>query len=99
MRIVKQIPHDRFLIQIHQYNGKFILKIELSGFEQVFKIAETDLQDIDLIEKNLNPEFFSNCLNFKLVFLFMDGAYSCDIIWDKFIFGRQSITLQRTTFP
>jgi len=57
MRIVKQIPHDRFLIQIHQYNGKFILKIELSGFEQVFKIAETDLQDIDLIEK-----FFSNCL-------------------------------------
>ena len=62
MRIVKQIPHDRFLIQIHQYNGKFILKIELSGFEQVFKIAETDLQDIDLIEKNLNPEFFSNCL-------------------------------------
>ncbi|MCX6197146.1 MAG: hypothetical protein RL528_543 [Bacteroidota bacterium] len=62
MRIVKQIPHDRFLIQIHQYNGKFILKIELSGFEQVFKIAETDLQDIDLIEKNLNSEFFSNCL-------------------------------------
>ena len=40
----------------------FILKIELSGFEQVFKIAETDLQDIDLIEKNLNSEFFSNCL-------------------------------------
>lgn len=62
MRIVKQIPHDRFLIQIHQYNGKFILKIELSGFEQVFKIAETDLQDIDLIEKNLNSEFLSNCL-------------------------------------
>ena len=62
MRIVKQIPHDRFLIQIHQYNGKFILKIELSGFEQVFKIAETDLQDIDLIEKNLNSEFFSNFL-------------------------------------
>ena len=53
MRIVKQIPHDRFLIQIHQYNGKFILKIELSGFEQVFKITETDLQDIDLIEKKL----------------------------------------------
>ena len=41
MRLVKQIPHDRFLIQIHQYNGKFILKIELSGFEQLFKIAET----------------------------------------------------------
>jgi hypothetical protein len=62
MRLVKQIPHNQFLIQIHQYNGKFILKIELSGFEQLFKIAETDLQDIDLIEKNLNSEFLSNCL-------------------------------------
>jgi hypothetical protein len=48
MRLVKQIPHNQFLIQIHQYNGKFILKIELSGFEQLFKFAETDLQDIDL---------------------------------------------------
>ena len=62
MRLVKQIPHDRFLIQIHQYNGKFILKIELSGFEQLFKIAETDILDIELLEKNLTPEFFSNCL-------------------------------------
>jgi hypothetical protein len=62
MRIVKQIPHDRFLIQIHQYNGKFIFKIELSGFEQLFKISETDILDIELIEKNLNPQFFSNCL-------------------------------------
>jgi hypothetical protein len=63
MRLVKQIPHDRFLIQIHQYNGKFILKIELSGFEQLFKISETDILDIELIEKNLTSEFFSNCLN------------------------------------
>jgi hypothetical protein len=62
MRLVKQIPHNQFLIQIHQYNGKFILKIELSGFEQLFKIGEIDIQDIDLIEKNLNSEFFSNCL-------------------------------------
>ena len=62
MRLVKQIPHDRFLIQIHQYNCKFILKIELSGFEQLFKISETDILDIELIEKNLNPQFFSNCL-------------------------------------
>ena len=63
MRIVKQIPHDRFLIQIHQYNGKFILKIELEGFEQLFKIAETDISDIDLIEKNISSEFLSNCLS------------------------------------
>ena len=38
------------------------MKIELSGFEQLFKISETDILDIELIEKNLNPEFFSNCL-------------------------------------
>lgn len=62
MRIVKQIPHDRFLIQIHQYNGKFILKIELDGFEQSFKIAESDILDLDLIEKNISTDFLSNCL-------------------------------------
>lgn len=63
MRIVKQIPHDRFLIQIHQYNGKFILKIELEGFEQLFKIDESDISDLDLIEKNISTGFLSRCLS------------------------------------
>jgi hypothetical protein len=43
-------------------NTPHVCDTELSGFEQLFKISETDILDIDLIEKNLSPQFFSNCL-------------------------------------
>ena len=62
MRLLKQIPHERYLIQIHQYNGKFILKIELDGFEQLFKVSESEV-DIEKLEKNLSLAFFKNCLD------------------------------------
>ena len=62
MRLVKQIPHERYLIQIHQYNGKYILKIELGQFEQLFKISEMDVMNLDDLEKIIQGEFLSNCL-------------------------------------
>ena len=62
MRLVKQIPHDRYLIQIHQYNGKYILKIELGGYEQLFKVSELDI-DIEKIENDVSDVFFKNCLD------------------------------------
>ena len=63
MRIVKEIPHERYRIQLLHYNGKFILKIELGQFEQTFKIADSDVQTADEMEKMLTPEFLSNCLH------------------------------------
>lgn len=62
MRLVKQFPHERFLIQLHHYNGKYILKIELSGYEQLFKISELDF-DIEKLENNLSDEFLKGCFN------------------------------------
>ena len=62
MRLVKQIPHERYLIQIHQYNGKYILKIELAQFEQLFKISEMDVMNLDDLETMIQGEFLSNCL-------------------------------------
>jgi hypothetical protein len=62
MRLVKQIPHERYLIQIHHYNGKFILKIELGGYEQLFKIAESEV-DIEKLEINLSDVFLKNCFD------------------------------------
>jgi hypothetical protein len=50
------------LIQIHQYNGKYILKIELGQFEQLFKISEMDLSSLEDLEKMIQGEFLSNCL-------------------------------------
>jgi hypothetical protein len=62
MRIVKEIPHDRYRIQVHQYNGKYILKIELGQYEQSYKINELDITSADDIDKMITEEFLQNCL-------------------------------------
>jgi hypothetical protein len=62
MRLVKEIPHERYRITVHNYNGKYLVKIELGQFEQTFKIGETDVQSLDEIEKMLTPELLSNSL-------------------------------------
>jgi hypothetical protein len=62
MRLVKEIPHERYKIQLHQYNGKYILKIELGQYEQTFKINELDIDDLNAIDNMLSEEFLKNCL-------------------------------------
>ena len=62
MRLVKDIPHEKYKIQLFQYNGKYILKIELGQYEQSFKIDELDIQNTDDIDKMITEEFLQNCL-------------------------------------
>lgn len=62
MRLIKDIPHDRFKIQLLNYNSKYIVKIELGQFEQLFKIGELDVNSLDEIEKMISPELLANCL-------------------------------------
>jgi hypothetical protein len=63
MRHIKDIPHERFKIQLMNYNSKYILKIEIDQFEQLFKIGELEVTSLDAIEKMVTPEFLKNCLN------------------------------------
>lgn len=62
MRLVKEISHTRYLIQVHEYNSKYLLKITLDAYEQIFKFEKDDLVDIDLLDNFLTDEFFANCL-------------------------------------
>lgn len=62
MRLVKDIPHERYKIQLFAYNGKYILKIELGQFEQTYKIGETDVEGPGEVEKMISPELLSNAL-------------------------------------
>ncbi len=62
MRLVKDIPHERYKIQLFQYNGKYILKIELGQFEQTFKIGDTDVEGPGEVEQMITPELLSNTL-------------------------------------
>lgn len=62
MRLVKDIPHERYKIQVHSYNSKYIVKIELGQFEQVYKISELDVGGLDELERMINTELLSNAL-------------------------------------
>ncbi|MFT7343572.1 MAG: hypothetical protein ACI9XP_000146 [Lentimonas sp.] len=62
MRLVADIPHDRYKIQLFNYNSKYIVKIELGQFEQSYKIGETDVMSIDEVKNMITPELLSGCL-------------------------------------
>ena len=63
MRLVKEISHPRYLIQIHEYNSKYLLKITLDSYEQLFKFDKEQFSNLDDIETLLSDEFFANCLS------------------------------------
>lgn len=62
MRVVAEIPHERYKIQIFSYNNKYTVKIELSDFEQTFKISETDVLGLDDVKSMITNELLQNCL-------------------------------------
>ena len=63
MRLLKTITHERYIIELHQYNQKYILKITLEDYAQSFKIAEMDDLGPDVIEAIIHSNaFLSNCL-------------------------------------
>jgi len=43
MRVVKEIPGEKFNISIYSWNGKFLIKFEQGFFEQTYKVNELDL--------------------------------------------------------
>lgn len=63
MRLIKDIPHEKYKIQLLNYNAKYIIKIELGQFEQIYKIGESDVHSLDDVENMLTPELMTNCLN------------------------------------
>ena len=62
MRLVKKIPHDRYLIEIHEYNSKYILNITLDAYEQIYKIPVQEISSLDKIEELINEDFLLKIL-------------------------------------
>lgn len=62
MRVVAEIPHERYKIQVFSYNAKYMVKIELGQFEQVFKIGETDVFGLDDVKAMITPELLKKSL-------------------------------------
>ena len=62
MRLLKDIPHERYKIQLFNYNAKYIVKVELGQFEQSYKIGELDVDSIEEIERMITPDLLNNAL-------------------------------------
>ncbi len=62
MRLVKRFLHERYLIELHQYNQKYILKITLDHYEQIFKIDEKDVHDLNIFDELLESDFLEGRL-------------------------------------
>ncbi len=62
MRVVADIQHPRYKIQIFNYNSKYMLKVELGQFEQVYKIGEADVFGLDEVKAMITPELLDNAL-------------------------------------
>lgn len=57
MRLIKEIPHARYLIQVHEYNSKYLLKITLDSYEQIFKFDKEASFQPDDIDDLLSADF------------------------------------------
>jgi hypothetical protein len=62
MRLIKEIPHVRYLIQVHEYNSKYLLKITLDSYEQIFKFDKDSGLQLDDLDDLLSEDFLANCL-------------------------------------
>ena len=62
MRVISEIPHERYKIQIFNYNAKYLVKVELGQFEQIFKIAETEVSGLQEVEAMVTEQLLTNCL-------------------------------------
>lgn len=63
MRVIADIPHSRYKIQIFLYNAKYLVKIELGQFEQTFKIAEADVSGgIEEVKRMVTDQLLRNSL-------------------------------------
>lgn len=62
MRVISEIPHERYKIQIFNYNAKYLIKVELGQFEQIFKIGETEVSGLKEVEAMVTEQLLSNCL-------------------------------------
>lgn len=63
MRVVADIPHPRYKIQVFLYNAKYMVKIELGQFEQVYKIAEGDVAGLEDVKRMVTEELLKNALD------------------------------------
>tara|TARA_B100000768_G_scaffold112236_1_gene103966 strand:+ start:11944 stop:12183 length:240 start_codon:yes stop_codon:yes gene_type:complete len=62
MRVIAEIPHSHFKIQIFSWNGKYQLKIEIDQYEQTYKVSETNVKGLEEVKALITEEFLSKVM-------------------------------------
>lgn len=62
MRVVAELPHPRFKVTVFSWNEKYIVKVEIDQYEQVYKIKEMDVNGLEEVKEMINDEFLDNCM-------------------------------------
>jgi hypothetical protein len=63
VRFVKQIPHPHLTIQVFVFNEKYILKLEIGGYEQIFKVPVDLVGSTEPIENMIDETFIDGCMS------------------------------------
>lgn len=62
MRVIAEIPHSHFKIQIFSWNGKYQLKIEIDQYEQTYKVSETNVKGLEEVKDLITEDFLSKVM-------------------------------------
>lgn len=62
MRVVAEIPHPHLKITIFQWNGKYVIKIEIGQFEQSYKLNELDVEGLESVKAMINDDFLETVM-------------------------------------
>ena len=62
MRVVAEIPHDRFKITVFSWNGKYTLRVALDQYEQSFNVSEQDVDSLEQVKNIIDQEFLNACM-------------------------------------
>ncbi len=57
MRVIGNIPHPKISITIFSMNDKYQIKFEAGPMEQIFKIAHSEVNGVEGIQRLVDEEF------------------------------------------
>lgn len=59
MRVIGEIPHNEMKITLFYMNQKYLIKFELNGLEQIYKISEFDyfIKTVDEVKSAITQDF------------------------------------------
>jgi len=62
VRVIDEIPHPKFKITIFSWNEKFIVKVEIDRYEQVYKMETGSVSGLDQVKAMIDADFLKRCM-------------------------------------